>query len=52
MGISNLVGLAILITTAAALPTVGITEVSTATQAALALQLSGASSLLHFLLSA
>jgi len=38
MGISNLVGLAILITTAATLPAAGITEISTAAQAALALR--------------
>ena len=38
MGISNLVGLAILITTAAALPAAGITEIGTAVQAALALR--------------
>jgi NRAMP (natural resistance-associated macrophage protein)-like metal ion transporter len=38
MGLSNLVGLAILITTAATLPPVGITEVQTAAQAAQALR--------------
>jgi len=38
MGLSNLVGLAILITTAATLPAAGITEVRTAADAALALR--------------
>ena len=38
MGVSNLVGLAILITTAATLPPAGITEVETAAQAAQALR--------------